>query len=227
MSVLESPQIRALLSRAGLAELPPRVLAGALCVALLVCGAGVWRFWPRSPVPEVAFDQDAASPAEAGLSASSGEDSSPLPEEVVVHVTGAVMRPGVYRLAPGSRAIDAVEAAGGVIGDAAPQLINMARILLDGEQIVIPTREEVEREGAQTGPLSGGAPEPGPGGLVNLNRATAAELEALPGVGPATAAKIVTDRESNGPFAAPEDLMRVPGIGPKKFEALKDLVVTR
>jgi competence protein ComEA len=121
-----------------------------------------------------------------------------------------------------------LDAAGGPTQDAAPDAINLARLLADGEQIYLPTSDEVAA-GTVAGPAAatgtgGASASPAGGAVVNINSATAAELETLPGVGPSTAQKIVDDREKNGPFSVPDDLMRVPGIGPKKFEAMRDLV---
>ena len=139
------------------------------------------------------------------------------------------MRPGVYELVAGARVQEAVLAAGGCLASAAPQGINLARAVADGEQLVVPTQEEWEAGGAsavaptgETAPGdSAGAAQ---GGVVNLNTADATALETLPGVGPATAAKIVDEREANGPFQSVEDLARVSGIGSKKIEAIRDLV---
>jgi competence protein ComEA len=181
-----------------------------------------WRFWPTSPAPEATFQE--ASPLEA-------TESQPAtggpPAEVVVHVAGAVAHPGVYRLPAGSRVADAVAAAGGALGSAASDAINLARVLTDGEQVYLPVMGEVPpgAVGAPAGTIGhSGGPAAGP---VDLNRASAADLETLPGIGPATAQKIIDDREKNGPFATVEDLMRVPGIGQKKLEALKEYVTVR
>lgn len=143
---------------------------------------------------------------------------------VVVHVGGAVADPGVRELAEGSRVQDAVDASGGFAEGAAPDALNLARVLTDGEQVVVPTLEEAA--GAQGADAAGAGASSGSaaGGRVNINRATAAELDTLPGVGPSTAEKIVADREANGPFATTEDLKRVSGIGDKKYEELADLV---
>jgi competence protein ComEA len=155
-------------------------------------------------------------------------------------VVGAVLHPGVYELPAVARVQDAVTAAGGMAGNAAQSSINLARPVADGEQIVIPTEDEYAKatagaatqnvSGAGKGVVSpGGASAENPGAppagtVVNINTADATALDALPGVGPSTAAKIVADREANGPFASADDLGRVSGIGPKKLEALKDFI---
>lgn len=215
-------RVQELLERAGLARLQPRTQKAVIALAAITVGVGLWRFWPAAPAPEVAFDTG-EQPAAA---VSDTEGASPdVSADVVVHVVGAVMRPGVYALAPGSRVADAVDMAGGALGSAALQSLNLARLLADGEQIYVPTIDEVAA-GAVSAPAATGSPGGGAsvGGMVDINRASAAELDGLPGVGPSTAQKIVDDRETNGPFSTPEDLMRVPGIGAKKFDALKDLV---
>ena len=97
---------------------------------------------------------------------------------------------------------------------------------MDGEQVLVPSVAQVEAGTAGVLDVGQGPASTAPGARVNLNTASAAELDALPGIGAATAQKIIDDRETNGPFARPEDLMRVPGIGESKFDALKDLVTT-
>ncbi|MFR1640007.1 MAG: helix-hairpin-helix domain-containing protein [Eggerthellaceae bacterium] len=116
-------------------------------------------------------------------------------------------------LKEGSRVQDAVEAAGGFAENAAPDALNLARVVADGEQVIVPTIEQQEASAAGAAASEASASS---GGLVNINAATAAELDALPGIGPATAEKIVADREANGPFSAIEDIKRVSGIGEKK-----------
>lgn len=221
MSILESDRVRELLDRAGLGGLGPCTLRIVLAAVALVAGLGLWRFWPSAPAPEMAFDDaPSADGAVAGPEAESAEATC-----VVVHVAGAVMRPGVYALPLGSRVTDAVSAAGGGIGDAALDSLNLARIIADGEQVYVPTAQEAASGTASPAAAAAGASGgSGAAGTVDINTASAAELDELPGVGPSTAQKIVDDRELNGPFATPEDLMRVSGIGAKKFEALKDFV---
>lgn len=217
MSLLESERVRDLLERAGLGDLSPKRVRAVVLLAAIVAGFALWRFWPSPPAAEATFD--------AGSEPVASSESTPSPPpEVVVHVAGAVMRPGVYRLAPGSRVNEAIAIAGGGLGSAALDSLNLARILADGERVYVPTTEEVASGVVPEASGGTGGPSGSAAGTVDINRADAAELETLPGIGPTTAQKIVDDREANGPFAKPEDLMRVPGIGPKKFEALRDLV---
>lgn len=139
---------------------------------------------------------------------------SAVPSGIFVHVLGEVSSPGLYELSEGDRAVDAVAAAGGFTAKADQAQLNLARFVTDGEQIVVP------RVGASPG-VAAGTSVPG---KVNLNTADAAALETLPRIGPAMAERILAWRETNGRFAAVEDLMRVSGVGEKTFEALKSLV---
>jgi competence protein ComEA len=148
------------------------------------------------------------------------------PTEVVVHVSGAVARPGLVTLRAGARVGDAIEAAGGAVDGADPARLNLARPLEDGEHVHLP-REGEELPASWDGRSAGGGPSAGSGGgdeRIDLNRATAAELEALPGIGPAKAAAIVDHREQHGPFRVPGDLREVPGIGERTFQQLAELV---
>jgi competence protein ComEA len=130
---------------------------------------------------------------------------------IYVHVLGAVLEPGLYELSDGDRAVDAIAAAGGFAEGADDTQINLARFVADGEQLVVP--------------LMGAAPAPGEAsGKVNLNTATAEQLETLPRVGPALAQRIIDWRETNGRFSATTDLLGVTGIGQKTFDGLKDEV---
>jgi len=146
----------------------------------------------------------------------------PVPTEtpVIVHISGAVPRPGVYALPRGARVQDAISAAGGFLAEAEKTGINLARLLEDGEQLDIPFMEgfslviptPVERVITTDSDL------------ININTASSFELESLPGIGPTTAQKIIAYRDQNGPFLAIEDIINVSGIGPGTYERIKDLI---
>ncbi len=222
--------IEELACRAGLDGLPRSVRPAALLVALSALGVALW--WWGAPAQKVT---PAAAGPRAAAAAPLGGAGATRPSAlatVTVHVVGAVMRPAVYSLPGGSRVAQAVDAAGGLLGTADQSGINLARELTDGEQIVVPTVGQAPPPGGVSPPRTGSASAAGvtgaaPTGPVDLNTATAEQLDALPGVGPVTAAKIVSDRTENGPFRTADDLMRVPGIGAKRFESLKDLVTVR
>jgi len=145
---------------------------------------------------------------------------STVASTIFVHILGAVVTPGLYQFRDGDRAIDAIAAAGGYSESADRRQLNLARFLSDGEQIYVPTVDEVA---SGVGQVSGAAPGAS-GGKINLNTADAAALESLPRVGPSLAARILAWREANGRFTSIEDLMSVSGIGDKTFEGLRDLV---
>lgn len=146
---------------------------------------------------------------------------------LAVYVTGAVRYPDVYELPPGSLAAAAVDAAGGFTEEADPVAINLARRLDDGMQLHVPSRVEAA-------PTPAAFSDPAPAvrslpvdlfaGLVNINTATAAELESLPGIGPSLAERIIAHRDANGLFASVEAIMDVAGIGEAKLDAIRDLI---
>lgn len=142
-------------------------------------------------------------------------------EPLVVYVTGAVRKPGVYQLAQGKRIVDAIIKAGGVTAKADAVTVNLAALLVDGEQILVP---EAYTPGAGAAPTGAGPAVAGTSGIVHLNGADATTLDALPGIGPATAQRIIDWRDSHGGFKTVDDLIEVPGIGPAKLGALRDLV---
>lgn len=139
---------------------------------------------------------------------------------LVVDVAGAVRRPGLYRLKQGSRIEDAIVAAGGAAAKAQLDAVNLAAPVADGEQVLVPGPGVAA---APSGGSGGGAPSPS--APLDLNTATAEELDALPGVGPVTAQKIIAYRTAHGPFHAVTELEGVPGIGPAKLAQLKGLVL--
>jgi competence protein ComEA len=202
-----------------------RIAASAAVACVLAVGAWWLVRVPPAPV-ESAISFTSTSVSE-GTVQSVGQLQSAL--QIVVHVAGEVRNPGVYELPPGSRIIDAVNAAGGITARADVEVINLATPLIDSSQVYVPAKGSVRQQ-------SFARPQPGmnvgastdsqqaSSGLVNINRATAAELEKLPGVGPSTAQAIIDYRSSHGPFASPEDLLNVKGIGPSKFAAMQPLV---
>jgi competence protein ComEA len=167
------------------------------------------------------------SQAAAALQASEPGGRASSGAQLVIHVVGAVRRPGLYRLPQGSRYDDAVEKAGGATPKADLALINLAAPISDGIQIVVPTRAPAAASGA--GASGSGAPSSGgtgsaAAGPVHLNTATLEELDALPGVGPVTAQKILDYRQEHGAFTSVDQLDDISGIGPKRLDSLRDVV---
>lgn len=172
-----------------------------------------------SPAASLVPGGSLTSPISQPAAASTGTGAA---QQLVVDVVGKVHRPGVYRLAPGSRVEDAVTAAGGVLAGVDPVSVNLARKLTDGEQVVIGQQPAP----APAAPASAGstAGSARPAGPVDLNSATAAELDGLPGVGPVLAQRIVDWRTQHGRFDSVDQLRKVSGIGDAKFNDLKALV---
>lgn len=196
-----------------MAELPVsrrRALVYALVLLTLVVLAG------RLLLPAGTARSDAAPAVEI-----SGRTRPGAQPRLLVHVVGAVRRPGLYRLADGARFADAVRAAGGASPQAAIELVNLAAPVADGLQVVVPRRMPVA---AGSGSGVGGA-EAVPGGPLHLNLATLEQLDALPGVGPVTAQRILDHRARRGAFTSVDQLDAIPGIGPARIEQLRELVV--
>ncbi|WP_239114901.1 ComEA family DNA-binding protein [Planotetraspora kaengkrachanensis] len=187
-----------------------RVLVVLGTLAAIVAGVLAWR---ARPVAE-----PLAPPMPVGAASAVAAIPSPSPTvSVVVYVTGKVRRPGVLSLATGSRVADAIDAAGGIRPGAKPGALNLARRLVDGEQIMV---------GAPTPatPGDGGPAGSGGGGLISLNSATADQLNGLPGVGDVLTERIIEFREANGGFQSVEQLREVSGFGEKRFAEIKDKV---
>lgn len=164
---------------------------------------------------------DLVAQADSASAVVSEADPAP-PTILIVHVSGAVIEPGIVQLAPPARVFEAVQAAGGATADAALDRVNLAASVFDGERVHVPAEGETVPEivgiEARSEPPAAGAPAPL---MVNLNSADVTELEELPGVGPATARSIVTTREQRGPFRSVDELLEVPGIGEVKLAELR------
>lgn len=183
---------------------------GGAAVAVLVVAVVALVGWLSSSGAPVDVDLPRAAPPVAGA-------TSVVTETATAHAAGAVGRPGVYRLPPGARVTDLLDAAGGPSPDADLDQLNLAAPVADGERIYVPKRGEAA-------PPVAGAASGAPVGPVNLNTATADQLDALPGVGPATAAAILDWRKQNGRFRTVEDLLEVRGIGDARLADLRDKV---
>ena len=172
----------------------------ALFAILAVIGAALWL--ARQPVsPPVTIPTPAAGP-----------------RTLKVHVAGAVAKPGLYDLADGARVDDAIAAAGGALPTADAGRLNLALRVRDGQQLVVPAAAPTPA------PAAASAPKPSASGRVNLNTATQAELETLPGIGPVTAKKILDHRQVNGPFQSPQELKDARLVNNATWTRLADLV---
>ena len=190
----------------------------ALCAVFFLFVGGVIGYLSPHPRPSSPIVVSTPLPTPTSL-------PTPTPAPMRVYVSGAVRRPDVYELPPGSIVEDVIEAAGGAASDADLDCINLALEVQDQQQVYVPRRGEASppAAGASGGSGGGGAA----GAKVNINTATAAELETLPNIGPTMAQRIVDYRQANGPFETVEDIQNVPGIGAAKFAALKDMITVQ
>jgi competence protein ComEA len=227
--------------RERLRSLEGREVAGVVAVAALVVGGAVLWYVRSLPSPVHVTEVAAARPAP-----SVSPSPSASPATLVVHVAGWVRRPGVYELPAGARVVDAIRRAGGARKGADLASINLAALLSDATQVLVPRRGQSPGPPAGPGgaPGAGGLPAGGSGGLtpaggaggtpaggaggtpalVNLNTATLEELEALPGIGPTLAQRIIDHRTRYGPFRTVEDLLDVSGIGEQRLADIRALV---
>ncbi|HUX71684.1 MAG TPA: helix-hairpin-helix domain-containing protein [Cellulomonadaceae bacterium] len=212
---------------------PAVAVAAVLAITALGGGMVVWsaRAAPGDGLPlgiAVGSANGATAPASDRARASdegvptAGAGPSNVPTDgraagVVVHVVGQVASPGVVRLPPGARVTDAIAAAGGATADADLSVVNLARVLVDGEQVLVPRPGETSIAPGQGAAVAAGAP-------LDLNAATLAELDALPGIGPVLAQRILDWRAAHGRFTDVEELAEVSGIGPSALSRLRDRV---
>lgn len=179
------------------------IVYGVFAVVILFVGSR----WIRS---ENASSGPAASAGDGLTFEADSTPKGPATGDVVVHVAGAVRRPGVYRLPAGSRVIDAVERAGGISGEGEADSLNLAAHLADGQQVVVPSRAGMASAAT------------GEGGPISLGTATVEQLDGIEGIGPVTAQLIVDYRDSKGGLSSVEELDRISGIGPATMSALRD-----
>lgn len=184
-------------------------------ISVGLSGVLVWTMH-RQPGEPISLTQPTPAPT-----ATLAPTATPVP--IVVHVSGAVATPGVYELPAASRVADAIEAAGGLSSEAAPSAINQAAGLQDGVQVYVPTEEEATPPDAGTSAAAPAASNStsNNSGKININTAGAAQLEELPGIGPAFAERIIAYRDTNGPFTSLDALANVKGIGQKTLADLR------
>lgn len=228
-----------------MAELPLRRLAIYVAVGLVVFGVGVWSLLSTrasgagtAAVIEGAGGSDVGAQTDEsgtgatggpfetlGSGAGAGASTGTTARQVYVQILGAVRNPGVYALPLGSRVFAAVEAAGGLRPEADDDAVPLAATVTDGGRIVIPVKGAVTTLGSASVPAGPSGAAGAAAAPISLSTATIEELDGLPGIGPAIAGRIVSYRETNGPFSSVDELEEVPGIGPALLERLRDLVV--
>jgi competence protein ComEA len=199
-----------------LAGITPGRLFSTLGAVLLVSLGSWWLL--RAPAPPV----ERSLPMASRPAVSTGSGAPPpsvVPAEVVVQIAGAVVRPGVYHLPLGSRVGDLVSMAGGPLAGVDAAVLPLAAKVADGQRVYLPKPGEPLSAAAGVSVSGSGATGP-----VDLNSATAAQLDALPGIGPSTAAAIVAYRDKHGPFTSIDGLLEIKGLGASKVDALRELV---
>lgn len=208
------------------------VVVAILVVIAAACGLAMASFGGHSSNVSFERSDEAGASDVHGAGDASPDDAdessakSSSAAEVYVDVDGAVVRPGVYRLKDGARVSQAIDAAGGLAAEADVTGLNRASKITDGQKIYVPTVGE-QQAAAAVGGADSAAVASGAGsssGLVNINTASAAELQTLSGIGPSMAQSIIDERTQNGAFASVDDLMRVSGIGEKKLAKIKDCI---
>jgi competence protein ComEA len=187
-------------------------------VAVLIVTLGGAALWYTRSLPRPVEIRATVAPQVGSAASSTGASATPSAAPLIVDVAGAVRKPGVYQFQEGDRVVDAIEAAGGPTAKASLDALNLAAPLTDGVQILVPVTAPA---GAPPPP---GAVGSGPATLININTASATELEALPGIGEVIAQRIVDYRTENGPFASVDGLLDVSGIGDAILGDIHDLV---
>lgn len=215
-------RLRGLRTRAGVGVAAVGVVAAVVVVVALVWGTYRAGLGGGDPPPEASLPRVGSAGDPSASSSSTSSSTTEVSAEVVAHVAGAVVRPGLYTLPPGVRVADALAAAGGAAADADVDALNLAAPVDDGERIYVPRKDETPP--AVAAPASPGGSVAAAVAVLDLNKATADELDRLPGIGPSTAAAIVAYRAENGRFRSVDELLEVRGIGPSKLAALRPKV---
>lgn len=209
------------------------VVVAILVVIAAASGLAMASFGDRSSGVSFERSDESDTSAERGAGDALPDDADESSAkgfsaaEVYVDVDGAVVKPGVYRLKDGARVSQAIDAAGGLTAEADVTGLNRASKIIDGQKIYVPTVGEQQAAAVSDRTDSGTATTPGAGSsseLVNINTASAAELQTLSGIGPSMAQSIIDERTQNGAFASVDDLLRVSGIGEKKLAKIKDCI---
>lgn len=228
---------KSLRTKLHLRDMPAPLRAGLIvlgAIILFVLFQGLWQLgageshliegstpssWQESAEgAELELEEGSEGEGEEGAQAGSGASA-----KLSVHIVGAIKNPGLYEVDEGSRIKEVVDAAGGLTSDAEEGSINLARVVADGEQIVVASKNASGSPAASAGTSTQSAAATA-SALVNINTADVTGLSSLSGIGEATAKKIIADREKNGPFKTKKDITRVSGIGDKKYEAIKDSI---
>jgi competence protein ComEA len=211
-----SLKAESLLRRLGLAGVSRKVLVCILVIGMVLVFMAVWHFWPRSNHAYSVAQTGSAQALSSNAESTSSGSSAPA-KTIVVDVEGAVMAPGLYTLDKGARIGDAIKAAGGFAPDAVLGAANLAQELSDGEQVLVPrmgSSGNIETPGAASSANA----------KININTASAEDLQKLTGIGPSLSERIVEYRKTNGRFSKIEDLQKVSGIGESRFASIKDKI---
>ncbi len=222
-------------SRLHLGEIHPALLVGIIVIAVVILSFALFSLSNSQTFAVSKTDTEQIEESESGQGESSDElsqsieENTPVVSTICVHVGGCVINPGVYYLDENSRVVDAINAAGGFAEDAARDAINLARLLTDGEQVIVLNNEQVQSDASaatatEPSQAQSNDTQEAQSRLININTADSTQLQTLNGIGEATAAKIIAYREENGAFSSIEDIKLVSGIGDKKFENIKDYI---
>ena len=220
MSFLE--EVDTLKARIGITKPKTPIVIGIAIIVILVLGFCGYQAWNVLTTPELSIEHSTSSNVEESNEADQAQLSS-----IFVHITGEVKAPGLYELPQGARLSEAVNAAGGFTDNANDSSVNLARVLSDGEQVSVASKNS---SNINTGDVDSSVSEISPNSSnsapnkININTASAEELMTLDGIGEATAEKIITYRQEQGSFKSIDEIKEVSGIGDKKYEAIKDFI---